>query len=229
MAERFRRCTLASKFGTYPKITPCGWSRFESCTSINIYRLSHGKSTFTLNFLQSCHVAQWPRDAGNVHWPQKLGPSKKSYHRDNAGSGLIRLKIFTCYPIAKVHIGQISYKLLCGPMAEGSGDIQWPQNFGPGSLHSLREGKNHSFWTTTNPWIDWDQQLRWEGKALYWWRTGENDAAVWTLLKGGPVVLVACLLSWDNYNVQQHAGWPSSPLQGQHCLLHMETDIEKMV
>ena len=48
-----------------------------------------------------------------------FGTSPKSHHVDDTGSSPVRAEIFTGYPAAKVHIGLISNKLSCGPVAEG--------------------------------------------------------------------------------------------------------------
>ena len=40
---------------------------------------------------------------------------------------------------------------------------------------------------------------------------------------------LACLLTGAKSNVRQRSGRPSSPLNEQHCLLHSETDLEKVV
>ena len=37
--------------------------------------------------------------------------SPKSSHVNNAGSSLVRAEIFTGYPAAKIHAGEISYRL----------------------------------------------------------------------------------------------------------------------
>ena len=77
-----------------------------------------------------CIIYSVAEGSGEVQWPQIWDLLQIPPH-GRRGFESRTAEIFTGYPKAKVHISEISYKLSCGPVAEGFSRRTLASNFEP--------------------------------------------------------------------------------------------------